>query len=140
MGTGYINGYTRKFHTMGALNEEKEQLNPLPRIGSFVRIEEIRVRATKDSNGKFHDYQPCRRYFDPWGIPKLLKVIGYSKGMHMPYDRHSYVYFEWTNPSGKVFYYSLHTLYIACGNMRCVEESPLKENEIELFLMREGRG
>lgn len=134
---GYINGYRRKLPTMGTLYEQREQLNPLPPVGAYVRIEEIHVRSTKDRNGDFAEYRPYRRFFDPWGIPKLLKVKGYSKSVNDPYNRNSQLYLEWIAPSGQVFNYTFPTLYIACGNIRCVVEELQKDNEVELFFMRE---
>lgn len=111
-------GYVRAGTVMGKMREHNEIVNPLPPVGSSVVVRECAVHVTKNAeNGLYTTYEEHPQFRNAWNRPKVLKVIGYSKGIENAFDPHNWVLMEWTSQSGAVFQHRLPVIQVTTGNI-----------------------
>jgi len=76
------NGYQYQCPTLGILHTSNVQINPLPAVGSTVRVYEHVPTEDREKRktGKNMKYVPADSYLDAFGEPLLFKVEEYSEG------------------------------------------------------------
>lgn len=111
-------GYVRPGTVMGKMRDHNEIVNPLPPVGSYVVVRECAIHVTKNKDTELYttyEYHP--QFRDVWNRPKVLKVIGYTKGIERALDPANRILLEWTASSGVTFHHELQVIQVSTGSI-----------------------
>lgn len=109
-------GCRRQPIKFGELSTEMKQVNPLPKVGTYVVVHEcVTFTETNECEQIVTAYRPASSYFDAWGHPVAYRVKSYSEGIHEPLNRDNWITLERRCRNGHVFRATLSALDVAIG-------------------------